>query len=168
MKKRKTGKDFATVKLMKIVGECGKLTEEDFERFKEKFEIIKNLYFDEKVGHEYFDGYRTIIKEVKRAAHNAGLKATISNLEYKSKNNNKIIEIGNECEFPVEFNFLIFITGGAKYTREYDFIVSSIYAMSNMTTLEGKYDSPVKYKVTVSDDMRDCTEISYYYIKGVE
>lgn len=161
MKKRRT-KLF--LKAFKITNAEGKFTEDDFNLLKEKFEIIKNLYFNANINHEYFDSFRTITKEVKRAAHNATLKADIINLEYKSTPRG--IELINPYIDDAEFNLFILIKSAARYAREYDFVVTTMQGFNSNIKLPGiGLDDPVSYKITFSNDMNDESKISYYYME---
>ena len=162
MKKRRT-KLF--LKAFNVTNAEGKLTKEDFELFKEKFDIIKDLYYDPNVEHEYFDSFRTITKEVKRAAHNAGLRADIIDLDYKSTPRNTTLV--NPHDTDVEFNMFIAIKSAAKFTREFDFVVTTMQAFDENIRLAGTVilDEPVSYKITLSDDMYDEQEISYYFME---
>lgn len=161
MKKRRT-KLF--LKAFKVMNAEGGFTKEDFNLLKEKFEIIREVYFHENENHDYYDSFRTITKEIKRASHNAGLKADIVNLDYKSTPKN--IELINPDFNDVEFNLFIMIKSAAKFTREFDFVVTTIQGFNNYITLSGSsVDNPIPYKVTINDDMSDEIDVSYYYME---
>ena len=162
MKKRRT-KLF--LKAFNVTNAEGKFTKEDFELFKEKFNIIKDLYYDPNVEHEYFDSFRTITKEVKRAAHNAGLRAEIIDLDYKSTPRNTTLI--NPHNVDATFNLFIAIKSAAKFTREYDFVVITMQGFQDSITLPGVVilDEPISYKITFSDDMYNEDEISYYFME---
>lgn len=68
-----------------------KLTEEEFELFKEKFEIIRKFYYKDKLKRDRYPDFRTIIKEIKSAARKAGLNAKNVLLEYKFDDDGNIV-----------------------------------------------------------------------------
>lgn len=161
MKKKNTSKVF--LKVFKIVNDEGKFTNEDFERLKEKFEIIRKVYFHENENHDYFDSFRSITKEIKRAAHNAGLKAEIIKLAYKT--NPKKAELINISLEDVDFNLFILIKSAAKFTRENDFVVTTVQGLNTPILLQSSIVNEISYKVTINDDMRDESDITYLYLE---
>ena len=80
-RKIKTRKVF--LKAFKITNENGEFTREDFELLRSKLEVIRKVYFYEEEQHDFYDGFRTVVKEIKRASHNAHLNAEIVDLNCK-------------------------------------------------------------------------------------
>ena len=103
MRKGRTEKLY--VKTFKILNNEGTFTKENFNLFQEKFDLVRKLYFNEKVKCDCYDSFRAITKEVKRAAHNANLKAELLHMTYESFHNT--INISGGCLNDI--NLLVFI-----------------------------------------------------------
>lgn len=160
MRKKRTKKVF--LKAFKITNKEGNFTKEDFERLQEKFEIIRKLYFYENENHDYYDSFRTITKEIKRAAHNAGLTAEIINLDYNYKID--YIKLDNPELTTIEFNIYILIKSAAKFTRQDDFVITTVQGFSNPIKLYSSIDEGYSsFKAYIDDDMDNELEITYCY-----
>ena len=61
----------------------------------------------------------------------------------------------------------IAIKSAAKFRREFDFVVTTMQAFDKSIRLTGAVilDEPVSYRITLSDDMYDEQEISYYFME---
>lgn len=93
MRKIRTNRFY--VKAFKITNSEGDFTEKDFINLIEKFKIIRKLYFDENYNCDCYSNFRTITKEIKRAAHNAGLKAELLDVKYDTSDSEIIIKGDN-------------------------------------------------------------------------
>ena len=79
------------------------ITKEEFEAFCEKFEKVRKLYLTDEG--EKFYSFRSIVKEVQRSAHNAGLKAKLLPVQYTS-HTTKVSVSGTNVN---DINLVVFI-----------------------------------------------------------
>ena len=116
------------VKAFKITNSEGKFTKEDFELFQEKFKIIRKLYLRPEVNCDCYINFRTITKEIKRAMHNAGLKADLLKVDYESLDSSVVIS----GEGINSINLLVFIKP-VPQLRGDNFTVLQVKALSYNT-----------------------------------
>lgn len=155
---RKKRQEKIYTKTFNVQNKEGKFTEDDFKLFIEKLEIIRKLYYDENIHHDHYSSFRNIISEIKRAAHNAGLKAKLLNLDYKS--NNKYTTIFNNSE-PVIVNLCVSIKTAAKFGDENNFVITDIRATRKPILII----SGMSCKIDIDDYMKDEDDISYHYME---
>ena len=94
------------VKAFRITNSENTFTEEDFILLQEKFKVIRKLYWRGEVNRDCYINFRTITKEIKRAAHNAGLKADLLKVDYACLSPNEISISGAGVN---GINLLVFI-----------------------------------------------------------
>ena len=104
MRNSRTNKVY--VKGFKITNSNNTFTEEDFIQLQEKLKVIRKLYLRPEVGCDCYVNFRTITKEIKRAAHNAALKTKILHLDYTCLSKNEISISGDST---MDVNLLVFI-----------------------------------------------------------
>lgn len=174
----KTRKVF--LKVFKITDADGKFTEADFNLLKDKLELIRKVYYYEEEQHDFYDGFRTIVKEIKRSAHNAHLRAEIVDLDCKYtgtsvsdldehgkliKNRGvRFIRATNNSVNPVEFNVCLLIKGGARFKREDSFVITGLIGFNNMIKLNpSTEEEPEYYQIDLTKDLCDELEPTYIY-----
>lgn len=108
-----------------------KLTKEEFNMFTEKFETIRKLYYDESLKRDRYPNFRAIVKEIKRAAHNAGLSATALKVDYQFDDDGNILLQSNNH---YTYNLTVYFKNAANYNKRNNFIVTKFectdYAMT--------------------------------------
>lgn len=179
MKRRiKTRKVF--LKAFKITNADGKFTEDDFNLLKDKLELIRKVYFYEQEQHDFYDGFRTIVKEIKRSAHNAHLKAEIVDVDCKytgisvselDENGKlirnkpvKFIRVFNSSANPIEFNVYLLIKGGARFKREDSFVITGLIGSNEMIKLlSNNKEESEYYQIDLDKDLCDELEPTYIY-----
>ena len=179
MKKVKIKTKKVFLKTFKITNENGNFTKEDFELLRNKLEVIRKVYFNEKEQHDFYDGFRTICKEIGRAAHNAHLKARVINLKY-SYFASSVSELDDEGklirnrpvkhvraininEHPVEFNLCVLLKGGAKLNKDDSFVITGLIGYEDMINLLPDTGESDYHQVDLNEDLCDETEPTYIY-----
>lgn len=177
-RKIKTRKVF--LKAFKITNENGEFTREDFELLRSKLEVIRKVYFYEEEQHDFYDGFRTVVKEIKRASHNAHLNAEIVDLNCKYFSTSvselddegklirnkplKHIRAYNNSENTVEFNLCLLLKGGARLNRDDSFVITGLLGFDKMINLlPNNEEEPEYYQVDLNEDLCDETEPTYIY-----
>lgn len=130
------------------------ITKEEFDILSQKFEKIRKLYLT-KDG-EKFINFRSIIKEVQRAAHNAGLKAKLLSMDYNSHSDNVNV-VGQDVN---DINLVVFIKPVDKH-----FIVKQIKCVEVNTDrlfVNFKFpDDDIMYKYKEEREEKNANE--YFY-----
>ena len=104
MKEKRT-KQYVKVFNVCTIKDESPINKEEFDTFSEKFEKVRKLYLTE--NGEKFYSFRSIIKEIQRSAHNAGLKAKLVPVKY-----NSLIYSANVTGRNVnDINLVVFIEG---------------------------------------------------------
>ena len=156
-------KDKIYVKAFKLSNkENGKFTKEDFERFQEKLEIIRKLYFKPEVQKDCYDSFRTITKEVKRAAHNAGLDYKLLNFSYDSDEINATIS--GDTDTLNSITLLVFIRPVMEIKEDY-FTIFQLRGCGKFMNLKDDSFVTVTYKTDVDakGDLWDIYDSAYFY-----
>lgn len=130
-------------------------TEENFNLFKEKFDIIRKLYYDENIEKETFNSFRSIMKEVKRAAHNANLTADMFKSEYYSDHNS--IMACNTSKDDVKINLIITFKKLNPKIKRNSFVITKVLGFADTVTLSTNQT----LSIIIDDDMQDYTNITY-------
>lgn len=171
MRQKRTEKVYA--KVFHITNKNGNFTEEDFNLLKEKFETIRELYkekvdifpYDDNgfpplikfIEKDCYNSFRTIIKEIKRAAHNAGLKTRLLKVDYKASN--IMIDITKtEEEKDGYYNLVVTFKSAANYNKSDDFIITEIVGLEVGNVVEEDNNG-----IYVNNYMKDDTDITYYW-----
>lgn len=180
MKKRRIMTRKVFLKAVKITNMNGTFTKEDFDLLKDKLEIIRKVYFYEQEQHDFYDGFRTIVKEIKRSSHNAHLKAEIADVDCKYYGTSvsvldengkliknkpvKYIRVYNNSINPVEFNVYLLIKGGARFKREDSFVITGLIGSNNMIKLlPNNEENSEFYQIDLDKDLCDELEPTYIY-----
>lgn len=143
------------VKVFKLTNSYGYLSEEDFIRFKQKFDEKQSLYYSKDINHPCFSSFREITKEIKRVAHNAGLTANLLKTEFKTFKDH--IEIkGTNLN---DMNFIVsFAKVYNKETKTVSFVITKMEAYSYFTLLD------VSFRIiNIDNDMKNCDYTTYVY-----
>ena len=169
MRLRRTDKVYA--KVFHITNKDGTFTEEDFNLLKEKFEIIRKLYTEQRdvfpfddngfppiiqyKKHDCYDSFRTIIKEIKRAAHNANLNAELLKVNYKT--NPYLIDLSTE-DSDVYFNLVVTFKSAKEYSEPNQFVITNIWGLGNQVEIgnDGKF-------IPISSEMKNTMNIYYHF-----
>lgn len=143
------------VKVFNLTNSYGYLTEEDFNKFKQKFEEKQDLYFNEDVNDYCFSSFREMTKEIKRAANNAGLKAKLIKVDYETfENCIKVKSLETQ-----DINFIVSIAKiYNKKIRDVNFVITKIEAKSTFSI-----DNSLVKTINIDDDMMDRDSITYTY-----
>lgn len=154
-------------KCFRIYNDTGTFTEEDFNLLKEKFDIIKKLYFNDMIERDVFKSFREIVREVKRAAHNAGLTAELIKAEYHADFTS--IMACNTSDNEVGINLIVtfkkFDYYNPKMKREFsDFIITKFLGFPEIVTLS----SNQTVSIIIDDDMRYYDDDIIYDFEGEE
>ena len=140
------------------------LEEEEFELFRRKFETIRALYYDKNIKHDCYNNFRAIIKEIKRAAHNAGLEAKLLKVDYEFAEDGNIILHSDKY---YDFNLVVYFKSAEEYNRRNSFVITEIKSGDYKTGIfcyecNGILE-PNKYILPIDDDARDGKDITYKY-----
>ena len=142
MRQKRTEKVYA--KVFHITNKDGTFTEEDFNLLKEKFEIIRKLYAEKRdifpiddqgfppivkyISHDCYNSFRTIIKEIKRAAHNANLNAELLKVDYKTGPYSINLSRTKEEKFG-HFNLVVTFKSAVNYSEPDQFVITQIMGL---------------------------------------
>lgn len=143
------------VKVFNLTNSYGYLTEEDFNKFKQKFEEKQSLYFNEDVNDYCFSSFREMTKEIKRAANNAGLKAKLIKVDYETfENCIKVKSLETQ-----DINFIVSIAKiYNKKIRDVNFVITKMEVKSAFSI-----DNSLVKTINIDDDMMDRDSITYTY-----
>lgn len=123
----------------------------------EKYEVVRKLYVREEIGHEYYESFRIISKELKRAAHNAGLGLKILKLDYKSDNDKGTVL--NNGDVSISTNLYIAIKAASKLGKEHSFVVTGVVGLKRpLVAVSGE-----ALEIIIDDEMKDEDIITYRY-----
>lgn len=142
-------------KCFNVYNDNGAFTEEDFNLFKEKFDIIRKLYTDNNIQKDTFGSFRGIMKEVKRAAHNAGLKANLFKSEYYSDYNS--IMVCNTNNEDMQINLIVTFRKLNPKIKRNAFVITKFLGFTNVVELSTNQT----LSIIIDDDMKDDTYITY-------
>lgn len=129
--------------------ETNKLTAEEFELFKEKFETIRRFYYSDKLKRDRYPDFRVIVKEVKSAARKAGLNAKSVILEYDFDDDGNILLQSN---YHYTYNLVVYFRNAADYNKRNNFIITKFDCSAYQITVihDGSYTD--HHVLSVDDD----------------
>ena len=131
------------------------ISEEDFNLLREKFDIIRELYTDNNVGRDTFKSFRSIMKEVKRAAHNAGLKTEVFKGVY-CRDDISIMTYNIEEE-EVGINLVVTFKKVNPEISNNKFIITKFLGFPDVVTLNPNQT----LSIIIDDDMMDINDLTY-------
>lgn len=174
MRQKRTEKVYA--KVFHITNKDGTFTEEDFNLFKEKFEVIRKLYKEKRdifpvynrgyslitknIEYDCYDSFRTIIKEIKRAAHNADLNAELLKVDYKTDPYTITLSRSKEEKFG-HFNLVVTFKSAVNYSEPDQFVITQIMGLE--VNKEIGYLGEFIY---IDRYMKNDCDITYLFWKG--
>lgn len=142
-------------KCFNVYNNNGTFTEEDFNLLREKFDIIRKLYTDDNIQKDTFGSFRGIMKEVKRAAHNAELTADLFKNEYYSDYNS--IMMCNTNNENTKINLIVTFKKLNPEIKRNAFTVTKFLGFDSTVELSTNQT----LSIIIDDDMRDDTYITY-------
>lgn len=154
-------------KIFNLKGLSNQIKEEEFDLFRVKFETIRALYYNKDINHDCYGSFRSIVKEIKRAAHNAGLEATMVKVDYEIGEDGNIL-LRNEKDY--EFNLVVYFKSAEEYGKKNRFVITKIkcgdytthvFKCINISSAGKSYFAT--NTLIVDNDARDSKDITYTY-----
>ena len=147
------------VKCFLLTNKTRNFTKQDFEIF------IQNLKEDGALE-EHFDGFRGIVRSVKKAAHDAGMSANIINPTVKRSPNKITIKAAKDEA--ISFNLYVLIKPLSHLASEDHFGITSIVGTESPIEVysDSELHRDIKYNISISESMTSFERKDIGYIEA--